>query len=185
MKAPTDIASYRGSRNLVMVWSPPDVDKILPQNPTSSTSQYLPECSDGVSTKVRRDLLISGPPLLRDSRITFRAFWNQRNPQEGFRKGDRVGCHRNTTSREPWTWQSLDVREASNIGIRSEPRLNRPPFTEALSGRCFLSAELRSDSLYQPLFGSNPAESSGQKVSSRTLIPALQASKGSELSETI
>jgi len=57
----------------------------------------------------------------------------------------------------------------------------RPPFTNAdLSNRCFLSARLRSDSLYQPLFGSNPTESSGQKVSSGMLETALQASKGSE-----
>ncbi len=40
-------------------------------------------------------------------------------------------------------------------------------------------------SLYQPHSGSNPAGSCGQKVSSRALITALQASKGSELGGTL
>lgn len=59
------------------------------------------------------------------------------NPIEGFRKGVRVGCHRNTNSREPWTWQSFDVCESALQQRQAEPRLNRPPFTEALCGRCF------------------------------------------------
>jgi len=49
-----------------------------------------------------------------------------------YRNGVHTGCHRSATSREPRTWQSFDDGLLASSRIKSEPRLNRPPFTVAV-----------------------------------------------------
>jgi hypothetical protein len=65
--------------------------------------------------------------------------------------------------------QSADsLREPADIN-----RVSRATFKAASEGRCFLSARLRSDSLYQPPSGSDLAGSGGQKISSEAFADGM------------
>ena len=79
MKAPTDIASNRGSRNLVKLHGQPDVDKSYHTKSTSSKPLSLnPDCFNGGSHPFMRESrdLMDRTTLAR--RFTFKAVWGQR-----------------------------------------------------------------------------------------------------------